>query len=226
MTCGKKLVWYELFPIFSFLFLRGRCAGCQSKISWQYPLVEFSTAVLFTLSAWHFWPAIPLIVLYWLITAILVAIVAYDLRHQIIPDGFVFTLLAVVLVGFIGLQFFSSGFSLLWLWSLIWPGLVPFAIFGSIWLFSGGRAMGFGDAKLALPLGIVLGFKDMLNMLISAFWLGAVLGLLLIIAGRLGWLKGRYGAKTALPFAPFLVLGFYLVLFGVLDFLAFWPAGF
>ncbi|MFA5291257.1 MAG: prepilin peptidase, partial [Candidatus Paceibacterota bacterium] len=97
-SCGKKLNWYELIPILSFFFQRGRCRGCQSKISWQYPIVELLTGLLFALIYWHLAGAWPEVIFYCLIASLLIVITAYDLKHQIIPDQFVFAFILLSLL--------------------------------------------------------------------------------------------------------------------------------
>jgi prepilin signal peptidase PulO-like enzyme (type II secretory pathway) len=203
-SCGKKLNWYELVPVLSFVFLRGRCHGCRSKISWQYPLVELGTGFLFALIYWRLgWQVGPLI-FYWLIASLLMIITVYDLRHQIIPDRFVF---ALILLGFLKVIFFDGNW-----WGLL-GGLVMALPLFILWAISHGRWLGFGDVKLALGLGLVLGWQFGLSALVLAFWIGAVVGLILIGWGKTQlWRKGKsYTMKSEVPFAPFLILGFWLV---------------
>jgi len=221
MSCLNKLSWYELIPLFSFLGLRGRCRNCKTKISIQYPLVEFATGLIFAslflkfqdiffISTFLF--AITYI-FYAVLFSLLVVIATYDLRHKIIPDrlSLVFGVLA-----FIGLFFFHAtagqvnvnSFSIFY-WHIptifnFLSGIfiaLPFALF---WLISSGRWMGLGDAKLALGVGWLLGLAGALSGLVIAFWTGAIIGLFLII------LKKGYGMKSEIPFAPYLVLGAFL----------------
>src|SRR3990167_1067279 len=81
-SCRKVLEWYELIPIFSFLILRGRCLSCGGKISWQYPIVELWTGLIFVTVSYIF---IPVFFVYIVITI-------YDLRHKIIPNPFLYSL--------------------------------------------------------------------------------------------------------------------------------------
>ena len=97
-SCAKKLRWYELLPIVSFVFLRGKCSACKTKISWQYPVVEILTGLIF-LQIFNFQPASPAggfsiinyfnIVYFWIVFSLLIIIAVYDYRHQIIPNLFV-----------------------------------------------------------------------------------------------------------------------------------------
>ena len=148
---------------------------------------------------------------YALAFSLLLVIAAYDVRHKIIPDTLSFALGALA---FLGLFLFSTDSSpvfyphvptLLEFFSGILIAF-PFALF---WLISGGRWMGFGDAKLALGIGWLLGLSSALSGLVLAFWSGAVIGVTLVILSKK--IKGhKLGMKSEIPFAPFLVLGAFL----------------
>jgi leader peptidase (prepilin peptidase)/N-methyltransferase len=150
-------------------------------------------------------------VLIWLI---LLLIVVYDVKHKIIPDRFslVFALLAGILAlsrlywvpavpHFIP---FFGVYTPLWLDLLAGPLLaLPFAL---LWLFSGGRAMGLGDAKLAWGLGWFLGFSGGVSAIILAFWTAFFPSIILLFLPR-----KHFTMKSEIPFAPFLILGALLV---------------
>jgi prepilin signal peptidase PulO-like enzyme (type II secretory pathway) len=93
-SCGKNLKWYELVPLFSFAFQKGKCRNCKSKISWQYPVVELLAGVLFVLVIWAFPPLTvqaSFTTLYYIfITCLLLVIIVYDVKHKIIPDQLVY----------------------------------------------------------------------------------------------------------------------------------------
>ncbi len=215
-SCGKKLDWYELLPVVSYLIQGGKCRGCGSKISTQYPLVELGTGVLFALTFQELWPLftvdgaplyIPIltVVFYLVVWSILMAITAYDIRHKIIPDGLVYS--------FITLSFLYAVLTGATAW---WVGtaVLMAVFFAALWFFSGGRWMGFGDAKLTLGLGLLLGPSKGLAALVLAFWAGAVFGISLLL------IRGRYATmKTEVPFAPFLILGALLAFFLHIDML-------
>ena len=205
LSCGKKLSWYELIPVLSFFLQHGRCRGCKSKISWQYPLVEILTGVMFALTAWYFWATPGLMIFYWLVATVSIFIFSYDWRHQIIPDSATITLifLAVLRVLFFGPGVVDS----------ILTGLGFFLVFWALWYFSGGRWLGFGDAKLVFAIGLLLGFQQGIVALCLAFWLGAIVGLALIAISRGSKLLKagrRYTIKSEIPFAPFLLIGLWL----------------
>ncbi len=205
-SCHKELRWWELIPVVSFLFLRGKCARCQSKISWQYPLVELFTGLTFFeiyklhLSLIH---SLLLVIIF----CIYIVILIYDLRHKIIPDSLNY---AAIALAFLTRFIIGGG---LWDWL---AGPILFAFFGLIWFLSRGRAMGFGDAKLVLSIGLVLGAAQGLSGMVLAFWIGSVVALALLALQRaqLALSKGqkRLTMKSEIPFAPFLVLGAWLSL--------------
>ena len=215
MSCQNKLCWYELIPLFSFFGLQGRCRNCKEKIFIQYPLVEFVTGLIFLSLFLKFrnifffsLPIFSITYLYYaLMFSLLIVITIYDLRHKIIPDvlSFTFDVLA-----FIGLFFFTN--SIFYGFSPHIPsffeflsGLLVALPFALLWLVSRGVWMGFGDAKLALGLGWFLGLSMGFSALVLAFWIGAVVGLGLVIFSK------KYGFKSEIPFAPYLILGTLLV---------------
>ncbi len=218
MSCMNTLSWYELIPVFSFLGLRGRCKNCKAKISIQYPIVEFLTGLIFALlflkaQYIFFYNTTPIFSIiyafYAAVFSLLLVIAVYDFKHKIIPD----TLSLVLgILTFIGLFLFnSSGFyphipSVLEFLS----GLIIAAPFAFFWLVSSGRWMGLGDAKLAISIGWFLGLSRALSALTIAVWVGAIVGILLVIFSK------KHGMKSEIPFAPYLVLATVLVfLFGI-----------
>jgi len=209
MTCGKKLNWHELIPVFSFLYLKGRCAGCKTRISKQYPIVEFLTGLffaglflkfenLFFLSTGAFSITMAF---YATMFSLLMVIAVYDLRHKIIPDSLV---LVLAILSFIGL-FLFAGFGFYPHIPSVWEflsGIIVAAPFAIFWLVSKGKWMGLGDAKLMVGIGWMLGLSRALSGVVLAFWIGAIFGVVLMIFS-----KKKYTAKSEIPFAPFLVLG-------------------
>ncbi len=228
--CGKQLSWYELIPVVSFIFLRAKCSGCKSKISWQYPFVELAMGAL-TLAIFlkNFHGIVGDASLFFLtifqiaIWGILLVITVYDFRHKIIPDSMVFTFAFLALV--VRFLFPDPQISLM---SAIVGGVVFFSFFGLLWFFSGGRWLGFGDAKLVLGVGLLLGFSGGLSALALSFWIGAAISILLIGFTKLMKLPSirkvvqRMGLRTTssiltmkseIPFAPFIILGTLIVFF-------------
>jgi leader peptidase (prepilin peptidase)/N-methyltransferase len=221
LACGKILRAHMLIPLWSYLFLRGRCGYCQSQISIQYFLVECATGLLFVLAAFvnafslFFFDGTSLVL--FLIDAsilsTLVVVTVYDIKHKIIPDklSLLFALLAgaaLLFRWYIGIlpETFTSLLGNMPQWIDIAAGpllALPFAV---LWLLSGGRAMGFGDAKLTWGIGWFLGFTKGVTAVIFSFWIAFVPSLILLLLQR-----KSYTMKSEIPFAPFLVLGTLLV---------------
>jgi leader peptidase (prepilin peptidase)/N-methyltransferase len=225
-SCGKKLGFWELVPVLSFLVQGGKCRGCKSKISWQYPTVELLTGILFLSVFLKFNGVIGLLNDIWyllislILMAILVAITVYDIKHKIIPDGLVITfgilsLLKIVLDYFLMVAT-GPEVSVHLFWYLAAGPAIALPLF-LIWLFSRGRWMGLGDPKLVLCIGWWLGPILGLSAVILAFWTGAVYGLILMILSKFSWHGLKIDRKSELPFAPFLILGFLLVFFFGID---------
>ncbi len=227
-SCGKKLGALELIPVFSFLFQGGKCKGCQSKISWQYPVVEAIAGLLFVAVILRYSGLVGLIFDSWLVVisllviAVLVAITVYDIKHKIIPDGLTITfgLLALtkIVLDYNQLTLTPEASKIhLISYLLAGPGLaLPFFF---LWLFSKGRWMGLGDPKLMVCMGWFLGPIMGLSAIILAFWSGALYGLVLLALSKFSWHGLKITGKTEVPFAPFLVLGFLLVFFFQIDIL-------
>src|SRR3989338_8907810 len=243
-SCGKKIKWFDLFPVVSFLALSGRCRSCKSRLSLQYPIVELITGLLFL---GVFWKNLQLVTynvqpdfsFLWLsvvgcellVMCVLVVFAVYDLKHKIIPDSLV---LLFGILSFARLLFgveISSLFYFPYLLDLLSGPILalPIAI---LWLVSGGRWIGLGDAKLALGIGWFLGFSLGVSAMIVGFWIGAVVGIFLVCVSKLSHIPVSrqlllsMGAKhltmkSEIPLAPFLILGFMFVFFFNIDFLRF-----
>lgn len=208
-SCGKMLSWHELVPVISYLVIGGKCTDCKSKISFQYPLVEFSTGIVFLLVFLKMGFSL-MIFPYLIIFSLLIAIFIYDLKHMIIPDTFVWifnTLAFIFLVQSIGLFGFSNPNNFL----NILSGPILFSFFAFFWLISSGKWMGFGDAKLALGVGWFLGFSGGVLAILLAFWIGAIWSIFAITFSKLNIYKNKLTIKSEVPFAPFILLGLLIV---------------
>jgi len=172
-SCGKKLRAKELFPLLSFFLLGGKCSHCKSKISIQYPLVEFFTGLLFLLTFFILKNFSINLFFYWFVWSLLIVIFVYDIKHKIIPNGLVFLFIAL---SFVRLLFFPSSSIYL---DLI-TSLSLFSLFAILWLVSSGKWMGFGDAKLVLGIGALLGFEGAFSAIVLSFWIGAIVSLFVI----------------------------------------------
>lgn len=228
LSCGAQLTWKDLIPVASFIVQNGKCRYCGARISWQYPLVELFTGSLFIAAYYSF--GLSLVLLYAFVQlGILVVITIYDIRHKIIPNGFVYTFAALALAR-VGVEMLLAGTWQGFEYQLL-AGPLLAAPFALLWYFSKGEWMGLGDAKLALGIGWLLGLANGYLALILAFWTGAMIGLTLLGVGRIRQLSlgsKKVTMKSEIPFGPFLILGTLLmflapeVIGGWLDIVIFW----
>lgn len=208
--CGHELSSLDLIPIFSFLFLFGKCRYCRRKISLQYPLVELFTGflfILFYLKAAYFLEAglIPLniyfwitIFLNWFLIAVLVAIFIYDARYGLIPDKFT---VPAIFVAFLGNFLLGEN-----IWNFALAALVGGGFFLVQYLISRGRWIGGGDIRLGILMGAILGYPNVILSLFLAYFIGAVYSLVLIAFKQ-------KTLKSNIPFGPFLVAGTIIAMF-------------
>lgn len=231
MSCNKELHWYELVPILSFFAQGGKCRGCKTKLSWQYPLIELVTGFVFVgiaLRQEYLWNtvynafqhgllySILFFFYYALIFSLLMVIVIYDIRHMIIPNRFAYTFIVLSIAKlFVFLVCKDFNLTLIDKFDIFAP-IVLFLPFAILWVASGGRWIGFGDAKLAFGIGALIGFVPGISTIILAFWLGAVWGVLLLLRSYVNR-KKKVNMKTEVPFAPFLILAMLIVFFTHID---------
>ena len=202
--CKHQLGFWDLIPVLSFIVLGGKCRYCQNKISLQYPLVELSTALLFVLISLA-QPGYARLVFLIIITCLLIIIFVYDLKHYIIPDKIIYS--AIIITFFYQLfEIWNFGHWDLFRISDLGFGILPAFFFLAIILFSRGQWMGLGDFKLAVFMGLFLGWPNILIALFFAFFIGAIIGLGLIA------FKGKT-LKSEIPFGPFLIIGTFLAMF-------------
>lgn len=216
MVCGAQLTGLDMIPIVSWIVLGGKCRRCHTRISIQYPLVEAGTAFLFALIGYAIpltaYPhAVPFIIVYLLIAALLVAIAAYDIRHTIIPDVWVYAFAILAFVSQL-LAGFTNGIP--WA-SLLFAGPIAASPLFALWLVSRGRWMGLGDAKLALGIGWLVGPTLGIAAVFFSFVIGAVVsvGILLPLPHLIRFFgitsldkQGeRFTMRSEIPFGPFLI---------------------
>lgn len=207
-SCRRNLSWLELVPLLSFVFLRGRCRACKTRISLQYPLVELITGIVFVLVAYRIGSDYPLLIFHLIFWSVLIAIAVYDIREKIIPDGASYFL---ALFGFLVPMLLGNARD-----AFEWPRLLAGPIlalpFAAFWFFSRGKWMGLGDAKLEFGLGWFLGLALGFSGMLVAFYAGALVGVGLIIAGSVAK-RLSFTLKSELPFGPFLVFGAFVAWF-------------
>jgi len=195
--CKKNLKWYELIPIVSYGLQKGRCRNCQEHIPIIYPLIEFSTASLFTFSFYQFGFHIEFIIALCLISMLMILFVT-DLTYMILPNKI--------------LLFFLPIFILLRLihpldpwWTSITGSLLSFLFIAMIIVVSKG-GMGAGDMKLFAVIGIVIG----LQMVVLTFLLACLIGSLI---GGYQRIRNKIERGQAIPFGPSIVMATILTYF-------------
>lgn len=194
-TCGHRLGVFDMIPVLSYFFLRGKCRYCGMPYSPRYALVELLTGCLFALCGLYYLPGIPLALVF-VFVASLVVLTFVDFDHQIILDE----VLLLMLGCGSAYVFFTTGD--------YWDALYGMGFAGGlmllIFILSRG-GMGAGDVKLCFVLGLWLGLKASIVCLMLSFIFGGVIGVFLLATG----IKGR---KDPIPFGPFLCLGAYISL--------------
>lgn len=203
--CKKKLAWFELIPILSFIIQKGKCRKCKKKISWQYPLVELATGLSFMLilnfsvldglaSSWQFSDIIPIVFLL-LVSCFLIIVFVYDLKHYLVPDKIIYP--AIIISFFYRFLFPVSNYLL--------AAIIGGAFFLIIVLISKGRWMGVGDVKIGVLMGLLLGLSQIFTALFLAFLIGGVVSIILLV------LKKK-ALKSEIPLGPFLTGATFVVL--------------
>lgn len=212
-VCRRDLAWYEMVPLLSYLILRGKCRTCKAEIDVMHPVVELLTGALFVWwwligSAFFQLTQRPLDIiqpLFWLsVGLILLLIVVIDLRAMIIPDWSILALglgaLAYRMLLNVAGIYRPEDFAM-----ALFGALLAMSFFLLLWWGTRKRGLGFGDVKLVFPLGLIVGWPQILVALFLSFILGATVGIGLILSGR-----AKFGRP--LPFGPFLVAGTALAL--------------
>ena len=199
--CRSKIKPVDNIPLLSFILLKGRCRNCKSKISIQYPIVEFLTGLIYLIVYRIYGLSIQSLI-YIILSSALIIIAFIDLNEQIVPD--VISLPGIV-IGFI-ISFFVPYISFInsALGVLVGGGIILIiGLAGSV-IFKK-EAMGGGDVKLAAMIGAFLGWRYIIISLFLGFFLGALVGIVLILSK----IKSR---EDTVPFGPFIVLGSFITL--------------
>jgi leader peptidase (prepilin peptidase) / N-methyltransferase len=194
-SCTRSLAWYENIPIVSWVVLRGRCRTCRAPISWMYPIVEVTTALVFVIG-YLLYGLTPLAAVRVFFASALIVLFVTDLQHKVLPN--VITVPGIV-IGFACSLFVPPG----WRDSLIGivaGGGVLFALAEAYYRVRGQEGLGMGDVKLLGMIGAFLGWKLVLLTLVLASFAGSLAGGVMIASGR-------GGMKYALPFGTFLAVG-------------------
>lgn len=199
-SCGGRIGWYDNIPILSYIILGGRCRSCKARISIQYPFVEMLNAILYIVMFQSFGFTMDFF-FFSIISSILIVVLFIDLKHMLIPDSLILTVLAVEVIHKIVLYYFNGSMNLK---TSFLGGLLAGGLFLLIVLISGG-GMGEGDITLIASVGFILGTKLVFLNILLSFIIGAIVSLFL-----LGFkIKTR---KDPIPFGPFIIVSFWIVL--------------
>lgn len=198
--CGSQLNWYENIPVISWIIQKGKSRCCDKKLSVLYPIVELFTGILFLLNFQFLisnfqiinFQTIIQIFISFLIIVFLVFSAVFDLKYMILPDFST----GILVISALALWSISNTGN----WNYILSSILSFGFLGFLYLITKKRGMGFGDVKLAIFMGLFLGYSKIIVAFYVAFVVGAIVGLILII-----FKKAK--RKTQIPFGPFLILG-------------------
>ena len=199
--CGHGIKAWENIPLLSFMFLRGRCSACQATISWRYPAVELTTAILFVITLVHFGPTIQGATAL-VLTAILIALTGIDAETQLLPDNMTLPLVwGGILVNYFAVHtdLASSVIGAIAGYMLLWT------IYHLFKLLTGKEGMGYGDFKLLAALGAWMGWQFLPLMVLMSSAVGAVVGLILMGTGKLQ-------RNKPMPFGPFIAAAGWITL--------------
>lgn len=202
--CGHRITASENIPVLSYLWLRGRCAGCQAVIPKRYPLVELACGLLSAFIGWHFgatWQGGAMLLLTWG----LLAMSMIDVDHQLLPDALVLPLLWLgLIVNALGVLVPLADA----LWGAVAGYLSLWLVFWAFRLLTGKEGMGYGDFKLLSLVGAWGGWQILPLTILLSSAVGALLGTLMLRA------RGASQA-TPIPFGPYLaVAGWIAVVWG------------
>ena len=205
-SCGHVIAWYENIPVFSYLFLKGKCSACSALYGLRYPAIELATGLLFGFCVWR-WGWSVTAVLWCGYCAALLTLAAIDWDTTLLPDDINLPLLWAGLIAA----------ALKWnpdvslpdaLWGAVAGYMSLWLVYWAFKLVTGKEGMGYGDFKLFAALGAWFGWTALVPVILMASVIGAVIGLVMKFSS--GLREGGY-----IPFGPFLAgAGFTAMIFG------------
>lgn len=206
LHCGHVLGWQDLMPLVSWLSLGGKCRYCNKPIGRLEPLAELATAALFVLSL-ALWlhplnaPVDILLFILWLIAIVLMVILTiYDIKWQLLPDSINFSFMGVAAV-FVAVRYFAYGYGPQEIISTLAGVGILAGIYAVLYLVSKGAWIGFGDVKLGVGLGLLLGDWKLAFL---ALFLANLIGCLLVLPAML---TKKLNGKSRIAFGPLLMAG-------------------
>ncbi len=210
-NCRHQLSAKELIPLFSWLWLKGRCRHCKKPISAQYPVVELAMGLVF-IASYIFWPVEikglgeTALFVSWLLASVgLLALAVYDYRWMLLPNRILYPTAAVAIAGRL-LFVVSSGEPKPALLDWVLTVAVASGIFWLIFHASKGKWIGYGDVRLGLITGSVL--SSPLEAFLMIFT-ASVLGTIFVLPAMI---SGRQKATARIPYGPFLIAATFVVL--------------
>ena len=203
-SCGHAIRAWENIPVISYLLLAGHCSACKTRISIQYPVVEFISGLLSLAVAWHFgfgWEALFALILTWALLAMSVI----DIRQQLLPDVLILPLIWLGLMLNLDGMFTDIGSSI---YGAVAGYVSLWFVFHVFLLLTGKEGMGYGDFKLFALFGAWLGWQLLPQILLLSSLVGAITGLgMILFLGR--------DKSIPIPFGPYLaVAGWIALLWG------------
>jgi prepilin signal peptidase PulO-like enzyme (type II secretory pathway) len=207
--CRQMIAWYDNIPLLSFLLLKGKCRHCHGAISWQYPIIEFVTGILFVavfylnnelriMNYEFFSLSIIQLIRDWFIIAVMIIIFIYDLRWYLILD--IVTLPACAIIFILNIWL---GFD--WL-NLIFSGIIGSSFFLLQYAISKGKWIGGGDIRLGLLIGLSLGWPNVILAIFLAYLIGSLAAIPMLIMKKKDW-------KSEIPLGIFLSTAAIITLF-------------
>ena len=193
--CNTKIKPWHNLPILGWLMLKGKCASCEAGISARYPIIEFITAVLVSVLAWHFGPTLQFLFSA-ILTFCLVALTGIDLDEMLLPDQITLPLL------WLGILVNLNGIFVPLDESIIGAMVGYLSLWSVFWLFklaTGKEGMGYGDFKLLAVFGAWLGWQSLPLIILLSSLVGAFVGISLIITKRLD-------SANPIPFGPYIAV--------------------
>ena len=194
--CGHHIRWYENIPVMSYVFLRGKCSACGTRISWRYPTIELLTGGLFAACVAH-WGPTPAALAWCTFGAVLLTLGVIDWDTTLLPDDLTLPLL------WGGLCAAALGLTNTPLTPALWGAVAGYMslwlVFWAFKLATGKDGMGYGDFKLFAALGAWFGWQALVPIILMASVAGAVIGIIMKFSSNLR--EGGY-----VPFGPFLAI--------------------